>query len=380
MRYQEACKKVLRFWSIYGAKRTAFKIFGRTRRSGAWLLANPFASTRQDVAIIGCGQFAYASIAYVLYSRRGKCIRICFDGDGAASASYARSLGVDQIAASADEAINHPEVRVVYIASNHHSHTEYALMAARAGKDVYIEKPISVTQNQLASLAPQIESFPERFNFGYNRPFSAAIIELRKRLAGQQGALSLNCYVSGHQLDAHHWYRDPKEGTRICGNVGHWLDLAINLLSVNRLPNQFSISLAWADDTVRDDNLCLVLVSELGDIVNIVISSRTEPFEGINETINLQWGRLIAKINDFREMTIWHGSSKSEYRFRPKDIGHHGAILQPFTRNRRDPSEVISSTELMLAIKDMVVNGVHSDVFRLNHRNGSAIHAVASER
>ena len=87
--------------------------------------------------------------------------------------------------------------------------------------------------------------------------------------------------------------------------------------------------------------------------------SRSEPFEGVNESINFQQGNLIAKINDHRHIQIWVGEKYISRKFWPKNVGHKKAILQPFnenTTNFRNWDELVLSTELMLVITDMVVN------------------------
>jgi len=56
-------------------------------------------------------------------------------------------------------------------------------------------------------------------------------------------------------------------------------------------------------------------------------------------------------------MTLWKGDSVERFRYRPKDVGHEGALLQPFNGKQRDWREVELSTLLMLFIKDMVVTG-----------------------
>ena len=122
-------------------------------------------------------------------------------------------------------------------------------------------------------------------------------------------------------------------------------------------PAIVAISIAFSSSTDRDDDLAISLTSETGDLIVIVLTSRAEPFEGINETIVLQKRNVTAKIDDFRAMTLWKGDSVERFRYRPKDVGHEGALLQPFNGKQRDWREVELSTLLMLFIKDMVVTG-----------------------
>lgn len=170
--------------------------------------------------------------------------------------------------------------------------------------------------------------------------------------------MTLNCFISGHKISPNHWYRAPEEGTRVCGNIGHWIDLAIHMLYWGDIPDKWRITLAFSDEKNRDDDLSISMTSEEGDLIVITMTSRCEPFEGINETINFQCGQTICKIDDFRRMVVWQGEDLVMKKYWPKDVGHNLALLQPFvSTNRRDWNEVVSSTLMMLHITDMVRAG-----------------------
>lgn len=347
---RDGWRKTFTYVRLYGPGRVVFKVAGRSRflLGLGRLLARGGAS--RDVAMIGCGQFAFATIGYFL----GRRFNQCYDPSVDAATSFAGFYGVTSPADSAQAAIEAPGVRMVYIASNHATHASYATAALLAHKVVYVEKPIAVSEAQLRELLVVLRSTGGKIYAGYNRPYSAAARRLREYCADARGPMTLSCFISGHKLEADHWYRRDGEGTRICGNVGHWLDLAVHMLSWQDLPDRWSISLGWSDEAARDDDVAITLVSERGDLINIVLTARTEPFEGINETINLQWGEVIAKIDDFRRLEVWRGGRRSVHRMWPKDVGHRLAIRQPFASRCREWHEVEFSTLLMLRIAEMV--------------------------
>jgi glycosyltransferase involved in cell wall biosynthesis/predicted dehydrogenase len=350
-------RKLARFVSIYGLRKTLFKAFGRSRSMPGFL---PFARPARvrDIGLIGCGQFGFATIGYSITSQLGNRFADCFDVDAAAQKSFATFYKTPSSAPSADALIANPRVQVVYVASNHASHADYAVRALNAGKQVYLEKPISVDHGQFRRLLTALRrpGAPAIFA-GYNRPFSQAVRDLAGDAADAQGPVTLNCFITGHAIAADHWYRDPREGTRICGNVGHWLDLAVHMLSWRDLPDRWTIGFAWSRPEARDDDMTLTLTSERGDLVVITLTSRSEPFEGINETINFQQSDVIAKIDDFRTMTVWKASRVRRRRYWPKDVGHSRALIQPFSTQQRSRREVELSTLLMLFVKDMAVAG-----------------------
>ncbi len=346
--------KLIRFAEIYGIARTLYKASGRLRASFA--LPRPGIKGAGQIGVIGCGQFAFATIGYFI-AAAGKSFSICYDVDREAANSFARFHGVPRIADIVEEVLSDHVAKIVYIASYHSTHADYAIDALQKGLDVYCEKPIAVTFDQLERLSSAVRASKGRIFAGYNRPLSKAVRTIREVTGALDKPISLSCFIAGHKIAPSHWYRGPKEGTRICGNVGHWLDLAVHMLSWGSLPDQWRIQLHWSDEDARDDNLAITLTSSRGDLVSIVLTSRSEPFEGINETINFQQGDVIAKIDDFRSLTIWRGSYRRRLRFWPKDVGHGAAILQPFKELGRDWHEVELSSLLMLEIVRMVESG-----------------------
>lgn len=355
-------RKVIRFALIYGVTRTAFKVMGRLRISFALPL---YKSRHRDIGIVGCGQYAFSTIGHGLWRRYGNRISVAYDIDAAVQQQFERSYSVRSSAKSFADVLAVDGLKIVYIASNHASHAEYAVSSILAGKITYVEKPVATTYLQLVMIAKALERQPVAIFAGYNRPFSQAILDLRSALKIKSSeGISLQCFISGHSLPPSHWYRKPEEGTRICGNVGHWLDLAVHIFYWRKLPDKLKISLTIADESAPDDDLVIAFSSDLGDVVSIMITSRCEPFEGINETINFQHHNTIAKIDDFRTMNLWQGPKLVRKKYWPKDAGHRTAVLQPFIESpKRDWKEVEATSLLMLHITEMVRNRVLSSTF-----------------
>lgn len=359
-------KKVLRFVGMYGVRRTLLKTVGRTRFPVS-LVWRRYRSP--DIALIGCGQFGMTAIGYFITKRFGRRIKSCFDINEAASNSCKKVLGIERVSPSFDDAVNNQNIKFVYIASNHASHTDYACRSMLAGKTVYVEKPVSVSLEQFKALRETKLKTGQKLFAGYNRPFSGAIKKIKSHTISKNGPISLNCAVSGHIIAPDHWYRDPEEGTRICGNAGHWIDLFIHLLSWRKIPNTFTISILSAKVDEPDDNFVLSISTDFGDVFSLMLTARTEPFEGINETINLQWDDLIAKIDDFRRLTIWQDVKKRTYSFWPKDVGHECAILQPFEhQDYRDWHEIEVSTLLMLTCMNMINDGAQTMTVNIDEK------------
>ena len=363
-------KKFFRFISIYGLSRTLIKMIGRYKLKAPGIyLSLP---KKKYVSVVGCGQFAFSTICYFLRKKKGNVFLSCYDVNKDNAKFLARFYHFSKVANSFEELIEDKKLKAIYIASNHHSHTEYAIEALNRNIDVHVEKPISVSKEQFSKLSKAIANSQAKIYAGYNRPFSSAICEIKKYIKNKNLPLSLNCFVSGHFIPIGHWYRNPEEGTRICGNIGHWLDLAIHLFALRgKIPDNLSIQISYSNVNEPDDNILISISSDVNDIVNIMLTARCEPFEGIYEGINLQCGNIIAKIDDFRNLTIWQDEKLIKKTFYPKDVGHERAIMQIFENNSRNWNEVELSTLLMLHISEMVKKNEKSSMFATSEKTAS---------
>lgn len=350
----EGLKKVLSYIKIYGVSRTLYKVAGRLRRVPKVLrFRNKDNAQKMSVGFIGCGQFSFATMSYYLRFSKKFYFKFAYDPDQRATNSFCEFNNI-KCKLDSEDSVSMQQVDIVYIASNHHSHSTYAIDALNKGISAYIEKPIAVNWQQFSDVGSAIVNSKSDTFVGYNRPFSQAIRELSTYMKRGDEAFTLNCFVVGHFIGPEHWYRDPQEGTRVCGNLGHWIDLSIHLLFKKNRPEYIDVSVNFSDIRQSDDNITVVLTTNLGDLITLTLTSHSEPFEGINESISFHQSGIIADIQDFRRAVFWVGNKKFVRKYRPKDVGHKLAILQPLSKNKRDLEEVRISTALMLEVTDMV--------------------------
>jgi predicted dehydrogenase len=351
-------KKLLRFSEIYGIKRALVKAAGRLQKPAfRHFVLGVFFPKKRYISVVGCGQFSFSTICYFAYKKNGNMFLDSYDIDTKKQDALSKFYNFKGQAKSAEALMSNPELKLLYVISNHASHTDYTLEALKKGIDVYVEKPISISWEQFNKLKAAIKTSSSRIFAGYNRPYAKAVRTVTAYIKDAKAPMTLNCFISGHLLDADHWYRNPEEGTRVCGNIGHWLDLMVHMMnSRGHVPEKYKVQIACADINEPDDNITITITTEYNDLVSITITSRTEPFEGINETINVQCGNVIAKIDDFRKLSIWHNEHTFQEEYYHKDVGHKLAVNQPFLPQKdiRSWAEVEFSTTLMLHIADMV--------------------------
>lgn len=322
-------KKALRYCRLYGLSRTYIKVQGR--RHMARKCEQPGTSTgrlkaSQVIGVIGCGNYSFANIAYYLTQAHGRVIGGCMDVDPHRAASLAQYYRAPLYTTDAVELIDHPQIRMLYVASNHASHAEYAIQALERGKDVYIEKPHVVNEDQLNRLVRAMESSSGRVYLGFNRPSSRFGRLIRQHLDQEAGPAMYSWFVAGHALAPDHWYHRPQEGGRVLGNLCHWTDFLYYLAGQHAFPVEIRPTCFDKPDV----NIVVSLTFGDGSIGAITFSEKEEPFEGIKEKFCAHKGNCLIAMEDFQRMTVELRDRKRVYRNFFRDHGHRDNILGAF--------------------------------------------------
>jgi predicted dehydrogenase len=104
-----------------------------------------------DVAVVGLGVGEQHALAFARHS--GTRVKWLFDLDRARADRLARSLGQGSAASSLDQILADPDVGIVSIASYDDAHHAQTIAALRAGKHVFVEKPICQSLAELRDIA-----------------------------------------------------------------------------------------------------------------------------------------------------------------------------------------------------------------------------------
>lgn len=104
--------------------------------------------TRVRWGIIGCGDVTEKKSGPAFQKAARSELVAVMRRNAAAAADYARRHGVPRWYGDADSLISDPDVDAVYIATPPTTHVEYIERVARAGKPIYVEKPMGVTYDE----------------------------------------------------------------------------------------------------------------------------------------------------------------------------------------------------------------------------------------
>jgi len=291
--------------------------------------------------------------------------------------------------------LNDEKVKLVYISSPFETHAEYAIACIEAGKNVYIEKPPVITESQLTLLKESMIKNPQSKVFlGFNRSSSKTFNELRKLVSNESGFITAHCNMSVNGTPATNELRKlvssdpgfintnykmpPNESSvtknmtytdyKILDHLCHFTDLILRLIppdkafpceiipeeiSVNKSTLEFSFSIVFADKSHVSFNH--------KEIPNLV--------EGMDESIELSKGNLIAKLSNFQKLQIeLRGkiiNTKSLYR----EHGHESSIKEAFVStidnigNGESIEHIVATSKLYLKIAEAMNKMASTEVF-----------------
>jgi predicted dehydrogenase len=152
-------------------------------------------------------------------------IRSIVTATGLSAASTAQRFGAAGHGTDRDAVFGDPAIAGVVIATRHASHASLVAEALRAGKAVFVEKPLAVDADGLARVdAAVAAATTPRLMVGFNRRFSPAIQAIVSSFAGK-APLTILYRVQAGALPADAWQRADGEGGRFIGEAGHFFDV-----------------------------------------------------------------------------------------------------------------------------------------------------------
>lgn len=323
-------KKTLRYVRLYGIRRTAVKVRGQyhmNRKFTQFPAEKGGALPNEHVGLIGCGNFAYSNIAYYLKKNYGHVIRGCMDIELDRAASLFEDYKLGYYSDDAHRIIHDQNIDLVFIASNHASHAEYAIDALEQGKSVHIEKPHVVNENQLFRLCEAMPRSSGKVSLGFNRPYSKIGREIKRYLDGQSGPAIYNWFVAGHEIPPEHWYFREEEGGRVLGNLCHWTDFVYQLVPPE---SRFPVEIVPIPAGKSLNDMAAAYSFADGTAAVITLSAKGNTFEGVRERFSAQRGDALVNMEDFKKLVIEVVEKKYVTNLPHRDHGHEANIRRSY--------------------------------------------------
>jgi predicted dehydrogenase/threonine dehydrogenase-like Zn-dependent dehydrogenase len=189
-------------------------------------LKNHAASNSNAVlGIIGSGNFTKATVLPIL-SKLNANIKYLSSSSGLSGTLLAKKFDVQYSTTNNDDILSDLEVNAVIITTRHNTHARMCIAALKAGKHVFVEKPLALSLDEINEIIKVYEQSNKTLTVGFNRRFSPFVQDIKQKLGGANLPINVIATINAGEIPINHWTQDMSiGGGRIIGEACHFIDL-----------------------------------------------------------------------------------------------------------------------------------------------------------
>jgi predicted dehydrogenase/threonine dehydrogenase-like Zn-dependent dehydrogenase len=184
-------------------------------------------SSTVKLGVLGAGLYANATLLPVIKNNKDFELVGIASAGGLHAQHSGKKFGFQYATSSDDDILNDPRINTVAILTRHGSHADLVVKALKAGKHVFVEKPLAINNSQLSAVSKQLKANSQSLlTVGFNRRFSPLAQQLKSSIIHRQSSLHAHYRVNAGYIPLSHWTQDPAlGGGRIIGEACHFIDL-----------------------------------------------------------------------------------------------------------------------------------------------------------
>ncbi len=338
------------------------KIYGEIGRSRAIasLLAYPeipnrqttvqhrdvsFAGRKGIVGIIGAGNFTRMTLLPAL---KGTEMKYIASANGLSGTALAQKHDIAQSTTDYQEILQDSEVDLVLITTRHDQHARLVLESLRAGKHVFVEKPLAISAAELAEIADFYvkNDLALSLTVGFNRRFSPHAVKMKALLGS--APMNVVATMNAGAIPANSWVHDRAVGGgRILGEACHFIDL-ITYLTGSEV-TAVCMNAMGQNPAETTDNASILLQYANGStgVINY-FSNGSKAYSKERVEVYSQERTLI--LDNFRTLTGYGFKDFSKMKI-TQDKGHRAQFRQLLESVQTGGAPLISLGEILNTTK-----------------------------
>jgi predicted dehydrogenase/threonine dehydrogenase-like Zn-dependent dehydrogenase len=277
------------------------------------------------LGVIGAGGYLPAMLL-PHFKTEGVEFRSIATASGISAHDVGKRFGFAEAVSSADEVLDNADVNLVVIGTRHDLHAELARKALERNKNVFVEKPLALNDEQLDQVLEAAVHSTGRLTVGFNRRFSPLAQQAKSLFGNRDTPLSILYRVNAGHIPKEHWTQDPLEGGgRIVGEVCHFVDL-MQFLTGSLPVSVFAECVsARSADVVDADSVFITL--RFADGSNGSIAYLSEGDKGLpKERVEIFGSRKTFVLDDFRSGIGYASGGPKEFSLKVQDKGQRGQV------------------------------------------------------
>jgi predicted dehydrogenase/threonine dehydrogenase-like Zn-dependent dehydrogenase len=326
--------------------------------------SNPLQKVR--VGLIGAGSFAQAHLIPALKNTDAELTGVSSIVPADAK-SAAEKFGFKKFTSDAASLISDSDINMIFCATQHDTHSKFIIETLKAGKPVYIEKPLAVSFEQLEDIDKVILETNGKVMVGFNRRFSKSFNLIKEFFERRSDPMSVSYRVNAGAMPLSSWQYRPEQGAgRLVGEACHFIDCMVFL--TGSLPVKiFAQSISTSNINVfAHDNFVLTFQFADGSIGSLQYFANGDSSYP-KEYCEVFCEGAIGIMNNFTEVKLIHAGKTKKYNLDgKKGINEEiKATIEAIRKGMQMPipyKQIRAATLVTLAAKESLAMGVPVEI------------------
>lgn len=296
----------------------------KEHKRGAIVVNEQVKLAKVNVGFIGAGYYAHEQLLPNLPPEE-EVGRICvMTNSGTSGKSVAHQYHFKECTSNVNDILENKDINTVFIATRHDTHARYILECIKAGKNVYTEKPLCLTIEEMEEIRKACEEMNKGVMIGFNRRFAPSVQAIKKVVGS--GRMSMMYRVNAGYIPSSSWAQDMKVGGgRIIGEVCHFIDLMSYMCGSKPCK---VVASALPDNENLNDTVNIIVDFENGS-TGVIAYYANGSKQLSKEYFEVYSAGTTAVVNDFCKYEIY-GKGKTEGGSNMQDKGQKEMMRQFF--------------------------------------------------
>lgn len=268
------------------------------------------------VGFIGAGNYA-SRILIPAFKKASSQLHTIVTSGGINGVIHGEKTGFAEASTDLDGLLNNKDINTVAIATRHNSHAYFVERVLSAGKNVFVEKPLALTVEEIEKIETVYNQNIQnnqyaRVMVGFNRRFSPQVQKMKTLLDTVKEPKSFIMTMNAGAIPADHWTQDNAVGGgRIIGEACHFIDL-MRFLAGSKIVSIQARRMGETDAVqVLEDKASITLGFEDGSFGTIFyLTNGASSFP--KERVEVFTAGRVLQLDNFRKLKAfgWPGFNK----------------------------------------------------------------------
>jgi predicted dehydrogenase/threonine dehydrogenase-like Zn-dependent dehydrogenase len=250
--------------------------------------------------------------------------------------------------------LDDPAINALFIGTRHSTHADFTIAALDAGKHVFVEKPMVVSEEQLEAVIDAYDRAnakqPTGLMVGLNRRFAPMVNSLKGNFAPED-RLQMIYRVNSGAVPTSTWLHEPDEGGgMLIGEMSHFVDL-MQFICGERPTRVFASALSLSSQKFADqDNLSIVISFDGGSVGTLCYNTVGNGKVG-KERLEVYGGGGVAILDDFHALETVKADKSTRTKSANQDKGQQREVHDTIEGFRNGGTAPIPFAELVATMR-----------------------------